>query len=169
MCGCESLISKPRYVRPRFRTVLESGSRLSVVAFAATASRRSAFACSMVHRSAADGRFIGATPRRFAGAPIRGIALRVVGQLARLPEPSVAGLSGLVRAVVAFVSVGFEQVSPAVCQDVERATSTVRATGQLSKWFEYEQMCGEVAIHPRASLGGIWCSRRPCVACRPHS
>ena len=37
MCGCESLISKRHCVRFRFGTVLESGSRLSVVAFVAAA------------------------------------------------------------------------------------------------------------------------------------
>ena len=37
MCGCESLISKRHYVRSRFRTVLKSGSGLSVVAFKALA------------------------------------------------------------------------------------------------------------------------------------
>jgi len=34
-CGCECLISKRHYVRSRFRTVLKSGSRLSVVALRA--------------------------------------------------------------------------------------------------------------------------------------
>ena len=34
----------------------------------------------------------------------------------------------------------------------------------FSKCFEYEQMGGRAAIHPRASLGGVWSCRRPCLA-----
>ena len=57
------------------------------------------------------------SPQSLLRALVGAIDLCVVRQFARLPEPSVEGLSGLVRAVVAVVSVGFEEVSPALRQD----------------------------------------------------
>ena len=50
------------------------------------------------------------------GALVGAIDLGVVRQLARLSEAGVERLAGLVRAVVALVSVGFEQVTSAVRQ-----------------------------------------------------
>ena len=47
------------------------------------------------------------------GALVSAIDVGVVRQLARLSDAGVEGLAGLVGAVVAFVSIGFEQVSPA--------------------------------------------------------
>jgi hypothetical protein len=76
------------------------------------------------------------TAEALLGAPIARIDLRVVGQLARLPEPGVEGLSGLVTAVVAFVSVGFEEVQPAVRQDDDAIAGTDRARPNQSLAFE---------------------------------
>ena len=55
-------------------------------------------------------------PQSLLGALVGAIDLGVVRQLARLSDAGVEGLAGLVRAVVTFVSVGFEQVSSAVRQ-----------------------------------------------------
>jgi len=56
-------------------------------------------------------------PQSLLGALVRAIDLGVVRQLARLPEAGPERLTRLVRAVVAFVSIGFEEISPAVRQD----------------------------------------------------
>jgi hypothetical protein len=56
-------------------------------------------------------------PQSFLGALVGAIDLGVVGQFAWLPEAGPERLTGLVRAVVAFVSVGFEEISPTVRQD----------------------------------------------------
>jgi hypothetical protein len=56
-------------------------------------------------------------PETLLGALVGAIDLRVVRQLAGFSEACPERLTGLARAVVAFVSVGFEEVSPAVRQD----------------------------------------------------
>jgi hypothetical protein len=58
------------------------------------------------------------------GALVGAIDVGVVRQLARLSDAGVEGLSGLVRAAVAFVSVSFEEVPATVRQ---RHSSIVRA------------------------------------------
>jgi hypothetical protein len=55
-------------------------------------------------------------PQSLLGALVGAIDIGVVRQLARLPETGPERLTGLVRAVVAFVSVGFEEISRAVRQ-----------------------------------------------------
>jgi hypothetical protein len=59
----------------------------------------------------------GTIPQSLLGALVGAIDLGVVRQLARLPEAGPEPLTGLVRAVVALESVGFEKISPAVRQD----------------------------------------------------
>jgi hypothetical protein len=56
-------------------------------------------------------------PQSLLGALVGAIDLGVVRQLARLPETGPERLTGLVRPVVAFVPVRFEQISPTVRQD----------------------------------------------------
>ena len=56
-------------------------------------------------------------PQSLLRALVGAIDPGVVRQLARLSEPSVESLSWLVRAVVAFVSIGLEEVSPALGQN----------------------------------------------------
>jgi hypothetical protein len=53
----------------------------------------------------------------FLDALVGAIDVVVMRQLARLSEAGPERLKGLVRAVVAFVSVGFEKISPTVPQD----------------------------------------------------
>jgi hypothetical protein len=50
------------------------------------------------------------------GPLVGAIDLRIVGQLAGLPD-GVEGLAGLVAAVIALVAVGFEEIAPALGQD----------------------------------------------------
>jgi hypothetical protein len=74
-----------------------------------------------------------ADPTAFAAEPFRcelvgTIDVRVVGQLARLPEASVERLVRFVRALGTFVAIGFEEVPAALGQDdgsVLRAERTV--------------------------------------------
>jgi hypothetical protein len=55
-------------------------------------------------------------PQALLGALVGAIDLAIVRQLAGLPEAGPKRLTRLARAVVAFVSVGFEEIAPAVRQ-----------------------------------------------------
>ena len=60
------------------------------------------------------------------GALVGAIDVGVMRELARLSDTGVEGLSGLVRTVGAFVSVGFEEVSPALGQNDRAIIGTER-------------------------------------------
>jgi hypothetical protein len=64
------------------------------------------------------------------GALVGAIKVGVVCQFARLSDACPERLTGLVRAAVAFVSVGFEEVSPAVRQDNGAVVRTERRRTQ---------------------------------------
>ena len=94
-------------------------------------------------------------PQSLLRALVGAIDLGVVRQLPRLPETSVEGLAGLVRAVVALVSVGFEEIPPALGQDHGAIVGTERLRRISPSSLEMRRLRRELSESSRRSCRSV--------------
>ena len=104
------------------------------------------------------------------GALVGAIDLGVVRQLARLPEAGVEGLARLVRAVVAFATVGLEEVPAALSQDdgaVVRAERIVRMSPSFSRCSRLRRELCESSRRSSRSLSATTRNAPTVASARP--